>query len=198
MRRKLFVAAVVVALILPASVSAHRSAYGVAIEGATVNGDHSVTITWRFESANVFNTSVVVDGFVIRSGSDRATIFTTRPLSAGSHAITIAAREIFETYTGTEPSCMVSGGHYVCSRNWSGSIRVTVPYDTLCVVPGVVGLRLADAKTRIGSARCSMGAVQRVHSNRPAGTVLAQRPRESRRQLPHATTIVLVVSIGPR
>lgn len=198
MGRKLFVVAVMVALILPASVSALRSAYGVAIQGATVNGDHSVTITWRFESANVFNNSVVVDGFVIRRGSDRATIFTTGPLSAGSHAITIAAREIFETYTGTGPSCMVSGGHYVCTRTWSGSIRVTVPYDTVCVVPGVVGLRLADAKTRIGNARCSMGAIQRVHSKRPAGTVLAQRPTESRRQLSRATAIVLVVSIGQR
>jgi hypothetical protein len=139
-----------------------------------------------------------VDGSVIRGGSDRATIFTTAPLSAGSHAITIAARELFETYTATGPSCMVSGGHYVCTRNWASSIRVTVPDDTLCLVPRVVGLRLPAAKTRIGNARCSMGAIQRVHSKRPAGTVLAQRPTGSRRQLPRATAIVLVVSIGPR
>jgi hypothetical protein len=187
-----------VALTVPASVSAHRSAYGVAINGAVVNGDHSVTISWRLESANVVNSSVVVDGSVIRSGSDRATIFTTRPLRAGSHAITIAAREFFETYTASGPSCMVSGGHYVCTRDWFSSIRVTVPYDTSCVVPGVVGLRLAAAKTRINNARCSTGAIQRVNSKRPAGTVLAQRPTESRRQLPHATAIFLVVSMGGR
>jgi len=198
MGQKPVVVAVLVALILPASVSAHRSAYGVAVQGVTVNGDHSVTITWRLESANVFNSSVAVDGSVIRGGSDRATIFTTAPLSAGSHAITIAARELFETYTATGPSCMVSGGHYVCTRNWASSIRVTVPDDTLCLVPRVVGLRLPAAKTRIGNARCSMGAIQRVHSKRPAGTVLAQRPTGSRRQLPRATAIVLVVSIGPR
>jgi hypothetical protein len=190
--------AVLVALIVPASVSAHRSAYGVAINGAVVNGDHSVTISWRLESANVFNSSVVVDGSVIRSGSDRATIFTTGVLSVGSHTITIAARENFETYTGTGPSCVISGGHYVCTRNWANSIRVTVPEDTSCLVPRVVGLRLAAAKTEISTARCSMGAIQRVNSNRPAGTVLVQRPTESRRQLPHATAIFLVVSIGAR
>src|SRR5262245_22034904 len=103
MGRKPIVAAVLVALILPVPVRAHRSAYGFAIQAATVNRDHYVTIIWRLESPSVFNHSVVVDGFVIRSGSDRATIFTTGPLSAGSHSVTIAARELFETYTATGP-----------------------------------------------------------------------------------------------
>jgi len=73
---------------------------------------------------------------------------------------------------------------------------VSVPYEMDCVVPRVVGLQLAVAKARITKTECSIGAVQRVHSKRPAGTILSQRPAETGRRLPNDTAIRLVVSIG--
>ena len=175
---------------------AHDSAYGVAIRGASVNSDHSVTIAWELESPNVFNQWLAVDGSVVRSGSDRARIFTTRPLSVGSHTITIEVRELFETYSRSGSSCVESGGHWVCARNWRNSMIVSVPYEMDCVVPRVVGLRLAVAKARITKTACSIGAVRRLHSKQPAGTILGQRPTATGRQLPNDTAIRLVVSIG--
>ena len=196
MKRSIFCVAMLVALLAPTAAGARDSAYGVAIRGASVNRDHSVTIAWQLESANVFNQLLTVDGSVVRSGSDRAAIFTTRPLSAGSHTITIEVRELFETYTRSDSSCVVSGGHWVCARNWRDSMIVSVPYEMDCVVPRVVGLQLAVAKARITKTECSIGAVRRVHSKRPAGTILSQRPAETGRRLPNDTAIHLVVSIG--
>ncbi len=129
MKRPISCVAMLVALLAPTVADARDSAYGVAIRGASVNGDHSVTIAWQLESANVFNQSLAVDGSVVRSGSDRATSFTTRPLSEGSHTITIEVRELFETYTRSDSSCVVSGGHWVCARNWRDSMTVSVPYE---------------------------------------------------------------------
>ena len=149
MKRSIFCVAMLVALLAPTAAGARDSAYGVAIRGASVNRDHSVTIAWQLESANVFNQLLTVDGAVVRSGPDRTTIFTTRPLSSGSHTVTIEVRELFETYTRTGSSCVESGGHYVCARNWRNSLIVSVSYEMDCVVPRVVGLQLAVAKARI-------------------------------------------------
>ena len=152
------------------------------------------------KSANVdpsiLETVLTVDGSIVRIGPDRTTIFTTRPLSSGSHTVTIEVRELFETYTRTGSSCVESGGHYVCARNWRNSLIVSVSYEIDCVVPRVVGLQLAVAKARITRTECSIGAVQRIHSKRPAGTILSQRPAETGRRLPNDTAIRLVVSIG--
>ena len=45
-----------------------------------------------------------------------------------------------------------------------------------CVVPRVIGLRLAVARARIGRANCRVGRVRRARSRR-AGRVLSQSPR---------------------
>lgn len=198
MKRLIFSVVVLVTLLAPVAAVAHRSAHGVAIRGAIVNGDHSVTIAWTFESANVFNRALTVDGSVVRYGSDRVTVFTTKPLSGGSHTITIEARELFETYTGGGSSCVVSDGHYVCARDWRSSMNVSVPYEMNCVVPRVVGLQLPVAKARITGTKCSIGAIRRVHSTRHAGTVLSQQPTETGRQIADRTAIRLIVSSGPR
>ena len=196
MERSIFCVAMLVALLAPTAAGAHDSAYGVAIRGASVNGDHSVTIAWELEGANVFNQLLTVDGSIVRSGSDRATIFTTRPLPVGSHTVTIEVRELFETYSRSGSSCVESGGHYVCARNWRSSMILTVPDAMDCVVPRLVGLQLAVAKARITKTECSIGAVRRIHSKRPAGTIVSQRPTVTGRQLPNDTAVRLDVSIG--
>jgi len=45
-----------------------------------------------------------------------------------------------------------------------------------CVVPRVIGLRLARAKAKIRGKHCSVGRIRRAHSRR-VGRVIAQRPR---------------------
>ena len=100
MKRPISCVAMLVALLAPTVADARDSAYGVAIRGASVNGDHSVTIAWQLESANVFNQSLAVDGSVVRSGSDRATSFTTRPLSERiAHHHDRGARAIRDVHT---------------------------------------------------------------------------------------------------
>ena len=198
MKRRLFILTVLAALVAPVAASGSNTAYGVAIRGATVNLDLSVTITWSLEYADVFNSSVAVDGAIVRSGSDRATAFRTAPLPGGWHTITIEAHEFFETYSPVGSSCQVSGGHFVCARSWRSSTSVSVPYvtRTYCVVPRVVGLQLKVAMARIRDARCSLGAVKRVHSKQRAGTVLRQRPMAKRDQLEKGAAISFVVSNG--
>jgi hypothetical protein len=49
-----------------------------------------------------------------------------------------------------------------------------------CVVPRVIGMRLARARTRIRRARCSVGRVTRRRAGR-VGRVLAQRPKAGTR-----------------
>jgi Tol biopolymer transport system component len=60
-----------------------------------------------------------------------------------------------------------------------------------CVVPRVVGLRLAKARTRITRAHCRVGRIRRARSRR-AGRVLSQNPRAGARR-PAGTRISLVV-----
>jgi PASTA domain len=62
-----------------------------------------------------------------------------------------------------------------------------------CVVPRVVGFRLARAKARIRSANCRLGRVRRVRSTR-AGRVLGQSPRAGTRR-PRGTRVNLVIGV---
>ncbi|MEK6274485.1 MAG: PASTA domain-containing protein [Actinomycetota bacterium] len=65
------------------------------------------------------------------------------------------------------------------------------PPAVRCVVPRVIGLRLAVARQRIGRANCRVGRVRRVRS-RKVGKVLSQSPKAGSR-LPRATKVNLVV-----
>jgi hypothetical protein len=170
----------------------------------TVNADSSVTIEWALVKPDVSNVSVAVDCCVVHTwfGANRATTFTTAPLSAGWHTIAIQVLQRFWSNTYYDPtSCEEStqeSFRWVCSRTaWTAPMRVDVPSSrhVLCVVPAVAGLRLKDAKARITVARCSLGAVTRKDSGRPVGTVIGQRPKESTR-LAKGATVTLVVSNG--
>ena len=160
MKRRLLILTALVALAVPVAASGRSAGYGLSIRGATVNSDHSVTIAWQLESANASSMSIAVDGAVVGAGSGGATIFTTRPLSGGWHTITIQMREIFEAYSPPSgATCVVSGGHWLCARNWLSSINVSVPVALASsVVPAVVGLQLKVAKVRIRDAGYSLGS----------------------------------------
>jgi hypothetical protein len=65
------------------------------------------------------------------------------------------------------------------------------PSRVRCVVPRVIGLRLAAARTRIRRAHCRVGRVRRARS-RLVGRVIAQRPRPGVRRAA-GTPVNLVV-----
>jgi Tol biopolymer transport system component len=69
------------------------------------------------------------------------------------------------------------------------------PPPPRCVVPKVVGLRLAAARKRITRANCRLGKVKRVHvsSKRKIGRVIAQSPRARTR---HAAGTRVNLSVG--
>ena len=67
----------------------------------------------------------------------------------------------------------------------------------VCVVPRVVGKRLAAARRSIRAAHCSLGRVRRISSRKSAGRVIAQSPRPGLRK-PAGTKVKLVVSKGRR
>ena len=98
MMRRLLIFTALVALAVPVAASGRSAADGLSIRGASVNGDHSVTIAWQLEGANATSASIAVDCVVVGAGSGGARIFTTRPLSGGPHTITIQMRSIFEAY----------------------------------------------------------------------------------------------------
>lgn len=67
----------------------------------------------------------------------------------------------------------------------------------VCVVPRLVGKRLATARRSIRAAHCSLGRVRRSSSQKSAGRVIAQSPRPGLRK-PVGTKVKLVVSRGRR
>jgi hypothetical protein len=87
-----------------------------------------------------------------------------------------------------------------------GAIHAFTTLDTVpppnppprrCLVPRVVGRKLAVARTRIRKARCRVGRIRRTRSRRPTGTVLSQIPRAGVR-VRLQTRVRLVVSRGRR
>ncbi len=65
-----------------------------------------------------------------------------------------------------------------------------------CIVPEVVGKRLAKAKHAIRSAYCSVGRITRAFSSRVAkGRVISQRPK-ARKRRPFGAKVKLVLSKG--
>ena len=197
MKRRLCILTVLLAVATSGAANGSTGAWGVAIQRTTVNPDHSVTIEWTVESANVSVTAITVDYRLV--GSTSMTRLTTAPLAGGWHTVTIDAMETFlsNTYFGASCERYGQSASWRCRRPWHRSVLVNVPSEPepLCVVPSVVGLKLAKAKARITAATCSVGAVTRAKSKRTAGTVLAQRPEPNRRLAARAV-VKLVVSNG--
>ena len=99
---------------------------------------------------------------------------------------------------GGRATAFVSHASNLVTGDTNGFIDVFVrdtgppaPATGSCRVPKVVGLRLATARKRIRSARCSVGRVRRVRSTR-RNRVLAQFPRAGTRG-PRGTRVRLVV-----
>jgi hypothetical protein len=66
------------------------------------------------------------------------------------------------------------------------------PPPVRCVVPRVIGLRLAAARKRITRANCRVGRVRRARSQRRVGRVIAQSPRAGTRRAAGARVNLVV------
>jgi PASTA domain len=75
-------------------------------------------------------------------------------------------------------------------------VSTTAPPVPKCKVPRLVGKTLARARRMIRAARCSVGRIRRVRSNRARGRVVSQKPRAGR-ILAATAKVNLVVSRGP-
>lgn len=64
-----------------------------------------------------------------------------------------------------------------------------------CVVPKLVGLKLAQARKRLAKAHCALGRITRKKSAKPAGRIVAQKPRPRKRGKA-GTKVAVVVSRG--
>jgi uncharacterized repeat protein (TIGR01451 family) len=106
-----------------------------------------------------------------------------------------ASSQVHVTSTTTTGSCgtlsnsvsasSTNGG----SGNASASVTVTCPPPppVKCVVPKVVGKKLAAAKKRIKKAHCSVGKIKHKHAAKSKrGKVLAQSPKPGRKLKNHA------------
>lgn len=200
MRRRLFTATLMASIAALAASTGSHAAY---VSRAIVNTDGSITIQWTLASTEISNTSVAVDCCVVHTwyGVDRSTAFTTAPLPAGRHTITLEVLEMTWTNTDFGPEhCRVSPRtdyRWVCTwRRWT-SVTVRVPASTTahCVVPRLNGLRLEVAKQQIRRAGCSVGTLTRRNAGRASGVVLAQQPKPGT-QLATGAPVGVVVSKG--
>jgi uncharacterized repeat protein (TIGR01451 family) len=67
-----------------------------------------------------------------------------------------------------------------------------------CVVPNLVGQKLAAAKRKLTAAHCKLGKVKKAYSTRVGkGKVQSQSPK-ARKQLKNGAPVSVVVSRGPR
>jgi PASTA domain len=203
MKRRLFT--VTLLITLAALVVFSTPSHAAYVSRATVNTDRSVTIEWTLASTDFSNTSVAVDCCVVHTwyAVDRSTTYTTAPLAAGRHTITLEVLEMYWTNTDYGPAnCRLSSRptyRWVCAWSRWTTVTVRVPSSSSaarCVVPLVRGLRIEDAKAQIRIGGCTLGAVTRKNADRASGVVLAQQPKLGT-QLPEGTAITLVVSKGP-
>jgi hypothetical protein len=72
------------------------------------------------------------------------------------------------------------------------------PFRPPCVVPNVLGKKLARARTKLRSRHCRLGRVTYVKSTkRKKGRVVAEKPRAGKRLGTNAK-VTLVVGRGPK
>lgn len=128
--------------------------------------------------------------------SDPLTAVLTRPTSNGT--VVLSANGAFgyiprAGFTGTDTFDYVASDGEGTSAEATATINVVAPV-VQCVVPRVVGLRLAAARTRIRAANCAVGRTRYARSRKVGrvGRVLSQTPRPGTR-LPRGTKVNLVV-----
>jgi Divergent InlB B-repeat domain/PASTA domain len=113
-------------------------------------------------------------------------------------AVTLAAAPAAGSrFTGWSGGCSGTG---TCGLTMSANRSASATFAKVpkCVVPKVVGLKLAKARARIKKAHCRVGKVTKKFSTRKKkGRVLAQRPKP-RKSLKSGAKVNLVVGKGSK
>jgi hypothetical protein len=151
----------------------------------------------------VYGARVSPSGTVLDSPGTRISRGIPGGISEGAGpAVAFDGTNALVVWRGWKAECATICGARVNSEGWvldPDGIWISTPRPPpkrRCVVPRVVGLRLARAKARIRSFNCRVGRVRQVRSSRP-GRVLAQSPRAGK-QRPGGTRVNLVVGIRRR
>jgi hypothetical protein len=152
---------------------ASHAAYAAARSSTPTAGHDRVTL-----ATQVSSTSVAIDCCIVHTwyAVDRSTTYTTAPLSAGRHTITLQVLEMDWTNTDYGPAnCKLSTRptyQWVCAWRRFTTVTVRVPSSSSpasCVVPRLSGLRTEDAKAQIRLAKCSLAPITRKSANRAQG-----------------------------
>ena len=156
------------------------SAPTVLVTAASMN---SIVARWAPSSDNVR-----LAGYVMyldnkaSSGTIAAETFTFTNVTCGPHIVGLDA---------------VDSAGNVSARTQVSILSFCPAPRPRCVVPSLVGKRLARARTLLIEANCAVGKLTRRYSFRPRGRVLRQSDLAGR-VLPQGSRINLVVSRGPQ
>jgi len=164
-----------------------------------LSGDGRI-VTFYSDSSNLVpgDTNGAADAFVhnrrsgatkrisVSPGGGEANADSVRPVLSSDGRIVV-----FES----DASNLVAGdsNHFTDVFLNDPSATLPPPSQTVrCIVPRVVGLRLAKARARIVRAHCRVGRVRRARSVRRVGRVLSQSPK-ARSVRPRGTKVNLLV-----
>ena len=175
----------------------------VRITGVTVNPNRTLSLDWHLRPESdvddTVNNELRLDGKTIKlwGSLDHSTHWQSlKPLTSGTHTISISAQWIFWTnkyystlncdvsqrdeylficdYVDTATRTFTVGGG---ASNTAAKPAARPAVSTRCVVPPVIGLRFKDARSRIKASGCIVGSVRQVTAKRGGGTVLQQKPK---------------------
>jgi len=120
----------------------------------------------------------------VDNGGDQGNEDSLRPaISADGHVVAF----------DSSASNLAAGDSNRFSDVFVRDLTAVPPVTPQCVVPRVIGLRLATARTRIKRARCSLGRVRRTRVRaRRVGRVLSQSPKAGSRRAQGAKVNLVV------
>lgn len=185
---------------------AHPGTYQVRLNvtdavGVSASVQHAVTVTNRPPKALVTSSSArVVAGRAVsfdgRASSDPDGSIASYAWSFGdgSSASGATARHVYR-HSGllTVTLTVYDNGGATASM----SLRVRVTAAPACIVPGLRGLTLQKARTRLNASHCSLGHVGHAHSTRVAtGHVLSSSPGRAAHRA-HGARVSVTISTGP-
>ena len=185
---------------------AHPGTYQVTLTvtdavGVSASMQHPVTVTNRPPKALVTTSSAkVVAGRAVsfdgRASSDPDGSIASYAWSFGdgSSASGPTARHIYRHSGLLTVNLTV---HDNSGATASTSLRVRVTTAPACIVPGLRGLSLRQARSRLTASHCSLGRVGHAHSARvAAGHVLSSSPARAAHRA-HGARVSVTISSGP-
>jgi PKD repeat protein len=185
---------------------AHPGAYQVALTvtdaaGVSATVQHAVTVTNRppVAAATASPARVVAGSAVAFSGQgsrdpDGSVASYAWSFGDGTSGSGASVSHIYR-HSGTFTATLTVRDNSGATDAATVAVRVTAPPP--CVVPGLRGLSLPRARTRLAAAHCSLGRVRHAHSATvSSGHVLSSSPGRSTHRA-HGARVSVTISSGP-